>query len=148
MVFLLLVLGLGWSYRAGIRAYHQYQQYSALVAERNAIREKTKKIKAELKNAEKIRKELEKNSSISAGDPSILTKLYDLSLALPDDSLVTNFRFNDGNCDLSIQTQNRNTDLSQRMHFPYWEIKRIQQRIVSDTVVTFTVSLTKPEVQQ
>lgn len=147
MIFLLLVLGLGWSYRTGIRAYHQYQQYSDLVRERNAIREKTKKIKAELKSAEKIRKELEKNSSITAGDPVLLSKLYDLSLALPEDTLVTTFRFTDGNCDLSIQTQNRNIDLSQRLHFTYWDIRRIQQRI-SDTIVTFQVSLTKHEVQQ
>lgn len=147
MIFLLLVLGLGWSYRTGIRAFHQYQQYSDLVTERNAIRDKTKKIKAELKKAEKIKKELEKNSSISAGDPSLLNKLYDLSLALPEDTLVTQFRFNDGNCDLNIQTQNRNTDLSQRMHFSYWRIGRLNQRI-SDTIVTFTVSLIKTEAQQ
>ncbi len=147
MIFLLLVLGLGWSYRTGIRAYHQYQQYSDLVRERNAIREKTKRIKAELKSAEKIKKELEKNSSITAGDPVLLSKLYDLSLALPEDTLVTTFRFTDGNCDLNIQTQNRNIDLSQRLHFTYWDIRRIQQRI-SDTIVTFQVSLTKHEVQQ
>ena len=147
MIFLLLVLGLGWSYRNGIRAYHQYQQYSDLVVERNAIRDKTKKIKADLKKAERVKKELEKNSSISAGDPSLLNKLYDLSLALPEDTLVTQFRFNDGNCDLNIQTQNRNTDLSQRMHFSYWKIGRLNQRI-SDTIVTFTVSLIKTEAQQ
>ena len=147
MVFLLLVLGLGWGYRTGLRAYHQYQQYSDLVTERNAIRDKTKRIKADLKKAEKVKKELEKNSSISAGDPSLLTKLYDLSLALPEDTLVTQFRFNDGNCDLNIQTQNRNIDLSQRMHFSYWKIGRLNQRI-SDTIVTFTVSLVKTEAQQ
>jgi hypothetical protein len=147
MIFLLLVLGLGWSYRTGIRAFHQYQQYSDLVTERNAIRDKTKKIKADLKKAERVKKELEKNSTISAGDPSLLNKLYDLSLALPEDTLVTQFRFNDGNCDLNIQTQNRNTDLSQRMHFSYWKIGRLNQRI-SDTIVTFTVSLIKTEAQQ
>lgn len=147
MIFLLLVLGLGWSYRTGIRAFHQYQQYSDLVTERNAIRDRTKKIKADLKKAERVKKELEKNSTISAGDPSLLNKLYDLSLALPEDTLVTQFRFNDGNCDLNIQTQNRNTDLSQRMHFSYWKIGRLNQRI-SDTIVTFTVSLIKTEAQQ
>ena len=94
-----------------------------------------------------IRKDLEKNSAVSAGDPMLLNKLYDLSLALPEDALVTQFRFNDGNCDLNIQTQNRN-DISQRLHFPYWRIARLQQRIISDTVVTFTVSLVKNEVQQ
>ncbi len=147
MIFLLLVLGLGWSYRTGIRAYHQYQQYSDLVTERNAIREKTKKVKADLKKAEKIRKELEKNSTISAGDPSLLSKLYDLSLALPEDTLVTQFRFTDGNCDLSIQSQNRNIDLSQRLHFSYWKIGRLNSRI-SDTIVTITVTLVKTEAQQ
>ena len=147
MAFLLLVLGLGWGYRNGIRAFHQYQQYSDLVTERNAIRDKTKRIKADLKKAEKVKKELEKNSSISAGDPSLLNKLYDLSLALPEDTLVTSFRFTDGNCDLNIQTQNRNIDLSQRMHFSYWKIGRLNQRI-SDTIVTFTVSLVKTEAQQ
>ena len=148
MVFLLLILGIGWGYRAGAKAFRQYQQYSVLVAERNAIRDKTKRITASLKKADKVKKELEKNSTISAGDPSLLNKLYDLSLALPEDALVTSFRFNDGNCDLAIQTQNRNMDLSQRMHFSYWRIARLQQRIVSDTVVTFNMSLVKTEVQQ
>ena len=148
MIFLLLILGLGWGYRAGIKAYNQYQQYSVLVRERDAIRKKISTIRANLKKTDKLSKELEKNSSISAGDPSLLNKLYDLSLALPEDALVTSFRFNDGNCDLAIQTQNRNIDLSQRMHFSYWRIARLQQRIVSDTVVTFNMSLVKTEVQQ
>ena len=148
MIFLLLILGLGWGYRAGIKAYNQYQQYSVLVKERDAIRKKISTIRANLKKTDKLSKELEKNSSISAGDPSLLNKLYDLSLALPEDALVTSFRFNDGNCDLAIQTQNRNIDLSQRMHFSYWRIARLQQRIVSDTVVTFNMSLVKTEVQQ
>jgi len=148
MIFLLLVLGLGWGYRSGIRAFDRYQKFRELVDERDAIREKTRKIKAENTKAAKVQKDLEKVLSISAGDPALLSKLYDLSLALPEDALVTSFRFNDGNCDLAIQTQNRNMDLSQRMHFSYWRIARLQQRIVSDTVVTFNMSLVKPEVQQ
>ena len=147
MIFLLLILGLGWGYRAGTRAYNQYQQFKVLVDERDAIRAKIRKIKADMNKADKIKKELEKNSSITAGDPSLLSKLYDLSLALPEDALVTSFRFNDGNCDLAIQTQNR-ADISQRMHFSYWRIARLQQRIVSDTVITYNMSLVKTEVQQ
>ena len=148
MIFLLLVLGLGWSYREGAKAFRQYQEYHGLVVQRNSIRDKIKKVNAELKKADRVRKDLEKNSSISAGDSVFLAKLYDLSLSLPEDALVTSFRFNDGNCDLAIQTQNRNMDLSQRMHFPYWRIARLQQRIVSDTVVTYNMSLVKTEVQQ
>ena len=101
-----------------------------------------------MRAGDKLKKELEKNSTISAGDSILLNKLYDLSLSLPEDALVTSFRFNDGNLDLVIQTQNRNIDLSQRMHFSYWRIARLNQRIVSDTIVTFNVSLVKTEVQQ
>ena len=118
------------------------------MAERDGIRDSIRKINAELNKLNKGRKDLEKNSTITAGDTVLLNKLYDLSLALPEDALVQTFRFNDGNCDLVIQTQNRNTDLSQRLHFSYWRIQRLQQRIVSDTIVTFNVTLVKNEVQQ
>jgi len=148
MILLLLILGIGWGYRTAINGYNQYQKFSTLVAERDGIRENIRKINAELNKAAKGRKDLEKNSTISAGDTVLLSKLYDLSLALPEDALVQTFRFNDGNCDLVIQTQNRNTDLSQRLHFSYWRIQRLQQRIVSDTIVTFNVTLVKNEVQQ
>ena len=148
MILLLLILGIGWGYRTAVSGYNQYQKFSVLVAERDGIRDNIKRINAELKKAEKGRKDLEKNSTITAGDTVLVSKLYDLSLALPEDALVTTFRFNDGNCDLAIQTQNRNTDLSQRLHFSYWRIQRLQQRIVSDTIVTFNVTLVKNEVQQ
>ena len=152
MVFLLLVLGIGWAYRTGTKAFNQYQQYSALVQERDAIRAKITKIKAELKKNEKQKAALEKNVTISAGDPMFLSKLYDLSMALPEDCLVQTFRFNDGNLDLVIQTQNRDTNaITQRMHFSYWRIQRVQQRITQsqdNAISTITLSLVKNEVQQ
>ena len=152
MAFLLLVLGIGWAYRTGTKAYNQYQQYSVLVQERDAIRAKITKIKADLKKNEKQKAALEKNVTISAGDPMFLTKLYDLSMSLPEDCLVQTFRFNDGNLDLVIQTQNRDTNaITQRMHFPYWRIARVQQRITQsqeNAISTITLSLVKNEVQQ
>lgn len=148
MIFLLLVLGIGWGYRVGSKAIASYKEYNELVAKRNEIRTRINKIKKELKTNEKKQKELEKNITISAGDSVLVNKLYDMSLALPEDALVTSFRFSDGNCDLAIQMQNRNFDITQRMHFSYWRIARVQQRIVSDTVVTYNMSLVKAEVQQ
>jgi hypothetical protein len=65
---------------------------------------------------------------------------------------VQTFRFNDGNLDLVIQTQNRDTNaITQRMHFPYWRIARVQQRITQsqeNAISTITLSLVKNEVQQ
>ena len=144
MIFLLLVLGIGWSYRTGTYAFKQFKKYNELVADRNAIKQRSAKVKSERTKAEKAWKGMEKSANISAGDPSLLNKLYDLSLALPEDALVTQFRFTDGDCNMNIQTQNR-SDISQRLHFPYWRIKTINQRIVSDTVITYTISLVKQD---
>ena len=96
---------------------------------------------------EKLKMELEEATAFSAGDPEFLTKLYDLSLILPEEALVTSFRFNDGNCELGIQTQNRNIDFSQRLRFPYWRISRLQERIVSTNLFSFTLFFVKTEVQ-
>ena len=82
--------------------------------------------------------------SISFGDPDFLAKLYDLSLALPDDALVTGFRFNNGNCDLTIQTQNR-TNPAEYMIFPYWKIVRLTQRIIANGVYSFSISLVRKD---
>ena len=144
MIFLLLVLGIGWSYRTGTYAFKQFKKYNELVADRNAIKQRSAKVKSERTKAEKAWKGMEKSANISAGDPSLLNKLYDLSLALPEDALVTQFRFTDGDLNMNIQTQNR-SDISQRLHFPYWRIKTINQRIVSDTVITYTISLVKQD---
>lgn len=144
MIFLLLVLGLGWGYRTGSYAFKQYKKFNELVADRDAIKKRSAKVKSDRTKAEKAWKSMEKSANISAGDPSLLTKLYDLSLALPEDALVTQFRFTDGDLNMNIQTQNR-SDISQRLHFPYWRIKTINQRIVSDTVITYTISLVKQD---
>ncbi len=79
-------------------------------------------------------KEKVKKEPVYPGDPDFLDKLYDLTLALPEEALVTNFRFNNGNCDLTIQTETARIDFERRMVFPYWRIGRMQQRIMADVV--------------
>jgi len=80
---------------------------------------------------------------VDPGDPDFLAKLYDLSLALPEDALVTQLRFNSGNCDLTIQAQDRMVDLPRRLVFPYWRIARLSQRIISNDICSFAVSLVR-----
>ena len=81
---------------------------------------------------------------VSFGDPDFLAKLYDLSLALPEDALVTNIRFNNGNCDLTIQTQGR-TDPAQYLVFPYWQIARLQARFIVGDVYAYSISLVRED---
>ena len=88
---------------------------------------------------EKMQKE-----PVYPGDPDFLVKLYDLTLALPEEGLVTNFRFNNGNCDLTIQSETARIELDRRLVFPYWTIGRKQQRIFADAVST-SVSLVRKD---
>lgn len=80
---------------------------------------------------------------VDPGDPDFLAKLYDLSLALPEDALVTQLRFNSGNCDLVIQARNRRNTPDRYLVFPYWRIARLSQRIISNDICSFAVSLVR-----
>ena len=86
-------------------------------------------------------KETAKQDPVYPGDPDFLAKLYDLSLAIPEDALVSIFRFIDGKCDLTIQTQDRMVDLPRRLVFPDWKIARLQQRVISEDLVVFNITL-------
>ena len=79
----------------------------------------------------------------AVGDTDVLSLLYSLSLMLPDDALVTDFRLTNGKCDFVFQTQDRDTDPSRCLIIPYWQLARLQRRAVSDDVIAFTVALAR-----
>ena len=56
---------------------------------------------------------------------------------------MTALRFNSGNCDLTIQARNRRNTPDRYLVFPYWRIARLSQRIISDDVCSFAVSLVR-----
>ncbi|MBP5585161.1 MAG: type II secretion system protein GspG [Lentisphaeria bacterium] len=82
---------------------------------------------------------------VSPGETDILTLLYDLSVSLPDDALVTVFRLDNWKCEFVIQTLALYTDLPRYLRFPAWNIGRLQKRILSDDVCTFSVALQKKD---
>ncbi|MBR4255122.1 MAG: type II secretion system protein GspG [Lentisphaeria bacterium] len=82
----------------------------------------------------------------AVGDTDFLTLLYDLSVSLPDDALVTDFRLHDGKCDFTIQTHVRYAaDLPRHLRFPAWTIARLMRRAVSDDVYSFSATLAKKD---
>ena len=82
---------------------------------------------------------------VSPGETDFLTLLYDLSVSLPDDALVTVFRLDNWKCEFVIQTLSLYTDIPQYLRFPAWNIGRLQKRILSDDVCTFSVALQKKD---
>ncbi len=86
-----------------------------------------------------------KSEQIIPGGTDYLTVLYDLSLALPADALVTSFRLNDGRCDFQLQTHDESTDPARYLTTPYWQISRIQKRLISDDLFIYSISLVEKE---
>lgn len=86
-----------------------------------------------------------KKKALTPSAPDIISLLYSLSLLLPDDAVMTSFRLNEKTCDFLIQ--GTNAFIAQRLSNPYpgWAIRRVQQRTITDTLFTFSVSLEKEE---
>jgi len=82
------------------------------------------------------------NEAPAVGATDVLSLLYNLSLVLPDDALVTEFRLNNEACNFTFQTQDRNIDF-ERMLIPYWKIVRAQRRTISDDVIAFPVVIAR-----
>ena len=87
--------------------------------------------------------EIKQKPGSSTGDPDFLAKLYDLSLSIPDDALVTQLRFTDMNCTLTIQASNSSPFPDRYLIFPYWKIGSLTQRILSNEVRSFSVGLVR-----
>ncbi len=87
--------------------------------------------------------EIKQKPGSSTGDPDFLAKLYDLSLSIPDDALVTQLRFTDMNCTLTIQAPNSSPFPDRYLIFPYWKIGSLTQRILSNEVRSFSVGLVR-----
>lgn len=145
MLALIFAFLAGWGYREFTVRYARYQKASALVEELNSIKKKTSKITASVKKAEKEKADLEKLVLLSSGDPNFLQKLYDLSVCLPDASIVSGFRFTDGVANMTIQfessTTNNNVIQNALGQLTYWKIGTITTRALSETLSTATVRL-------
>ena len=81
----------------------------------------------------------------SAGNRDALALLYDLSLSLHNDAVVTSFRLNEKTCDFLIQGTNPFAYRPLENNVPGWAIRRVQQRTITDSLFTFSVSLEKEE---
>ncbi len=96
----------GWnSWRGG------YQTYRTLADELAGTRTRVEKLRKQLKTGEKELKEVTRVAELKIGDRDCLAYLGLLSEKLPDDVLVSSFRWNDGSIDLMLQTESTELDM-------------------------------------
>ena len=82
-----------------------FQEYRELKTEADAARERVAKLQKKLKSGEREQKELTRIADLKVGDRTVPGYLALLSEKLPDDVLVSSFRWNDGAIDLVLQTE-------------------------------------------
>ena len=109
---LLLVLLIGvnvFRYAGGFLS--EYREYRKLAAKVTNQRSKVQELKRKVKSAERQQKELQRTAELKLGSRECLGYLGYLSEKLPDEVLLSNFRWNEGTMDLNLQTTSGELDL-------------------------------------
>jgi len=89
----------------------KYREYSKLSAKVNNQRNKVQELKRKLKTSERQLKEIQRTAELKMGSRECLGYLGYLSEKLPDEVMLSNFRWNEGTMDLNLQTTSTEIDL-------------------------------------
>ena len=88
-----------------------FREHSRLTAQVNNLRSKVQDLRKKVKAGEKQLKEMQRTAELKLGSRECLGYLGYLSEKLPDDVLLANFRWNEGNIDMNLQTMSTEIDL-------------------------------------
>ena len=88
-----------------------YKEHSRLTAQVNNMRSNVQDLRKKVKAGEKQLKEVQRTAELKIGSRECLGYLGYLSEKLPDDVLVSNFRWNEGTIDMNLQTTSTEIDL-------------------------------------
>ena len=88
-----------------------FREHSRLSAQVNNLRSKVQELRKKVKAGEKQLKETQRTAELKLGSRECLGYLGYLSEKLPDDVLMTNFRWNEGTVDMNLQTMSTEIDL-------------------------------------
>lgn len=145
-VLLLLVLGGIHLKTVAQSAAARSREYSTLAKERDNYRRKSSRLRTSLKKEEKESRELQRILQLEEGDRDTLTRLEDLTLALPSDMLVTSLRFNGMTADLMLQSESASANLPASLKsLRYWKIAQLQQRSMGETLTMTVLKLVPSE---
>ena len=145
-VLLLLLLGGIHLRSVAYEAVARSKEYSTLSSERDNYRRKSARLRSSLKKEEKECRELQRVLQLEEGDRDTLTRLEDLTLALPSDMLVTSLRFNGTTADLMLQSESNSTNLPSALKsIRYWKIGQLQQRTMGETLTMTVLKLVPVE---
>ena len=109
--------------------WEQYRINRRQIAEVNNLRSKVQELRRAVKSGEKELKEIQRTAELKLGSRECLSYLGYLSDKLPDDVLLSNFRWNEGSVDLNLQTTSEELDLVSFFNrLPGFKVQSASQR--------------------
>ncbi len=109
-LLLLLLLGMC-VFRYGGGFIEKYREYNKLSAHVRNAKSKVQTLRKKVKANEKELKELQRTAELNIGSRDCIGYLGYISDKLPNEALVTNFRWNEGSLDMNFQTNSAELDM-------------------------------------
>ncbi len=123
----LLAFGLIWEH--GGNLVRSSQEQGRLQAERNNLDNQVRRLKNQLKAAEKEQKELSRVLNQKPEENNIIERLADLSGLLPGNVMVQSLRWSDNAVDLTLRSEAEDLNLHQLLKpLTYWKVAQLQER--------------------
>ena len=127
-----LVAVLGWRFVSS--RWGDFQEYRRIVAKTKRLTNETKKMKKASSNSAK-QKEMDRVLSAVPEGRDALTDLAEISKRLPDEVMVTLFRWNEDEILLALQSENEGLDLTAKFA-PRWKTNIINQNTARNSPIT------------
>lgn len=122
-----LLLTLLWS--CGRERWREFSKYREVAAQTEELQRKNDQMQSALRRAGKEQKEIAKVINANFGESDVLGQLADISRLLPQDVMVTDFRWNETGIDLVLQSESENLDLPGVLKpLTRWKVTDIHQR--------------------
>ena len=122
-----LLLTMLWS--CGRERWQDFRSYREVVAETEALQRENDRMQSALRRSGKEQKDIAKAINTNLGESDVLGQLADISRLLPQDVMVSDFRWGETGIDLVLQSESENLDLPGILKpLGQWKVAEIHQR--------------------
>ena len=125
------------TYRFVRERWHDFKEYRQVTAEINALKNQTSQMKGYIARSAKEQKEIAKVLNTGTNSREVLRDLAAISKLLPPNVMLSDFRWNESEIALTMQSENENLDLSE-VFAPLrrWKVADVQHRNARQSAIT------------
>ena len=117
--------------------WHDFCEYRQVNAEVNSLKTKISQMKGTIARSGKEQKEIVKVLNTGMDDREVLRDLAAISKLLPTNVMLSDFRWNESEIALTLQSENENLDLSEVFSpLRRWKVSDVQHRNARQSAIT------------